>query len=1518
MKDRILLLVVVLMGVLASRAENVVSLSSVRGAPNEEVTVSVSLQNSDAVAALQLSIPLDESLTLVEGSTTLGSRATSHQATVGMKDGVLNVMVYSLSMTALSGTSGEVVRFKLKLGKEPKDIVLASSKTMLTQSNGQSTTATCQNGEVSIRTAKAQYGSMEVDFGHVPIRDTYTQTVSVTNVGNEALTITGLNFSDVNVFSSTTSFPLTIIAGDTKELNVTYKPTERGSVERTMQVVCNNISKLNTITLKADPFAVNELHVQNAEGVSDEEVTIHLTMNNMDAITGFQFEFALPDALKYVDGSFALSGRKADHTVLATLNDGVLRAICYSSTNAAFAGNDGEIASFKVKLSGRYGMTLEAQKAVLTAQIKNVTTNVLSAKYGGYVNISSPRISAGSLMDFGAVSVTDACEKTFTINNYGNAPLTVSRIMFDNENLTVKEAMPLEVPVYGSKSVTVMYGSIEQKPFNATMQIYSNDPEQRLWNVQVTGSRFAPNFVEIETTDVFVEDMLTIDVSLNTYDPITGLQFDMTYPHKVFEPFDGNVSLEARAQGMTVTAREVATGTLRYFCYFLNGSGIAAGSGKAFSIKMKPIGEEAPEGQYSVSVKNIKLGTSEMADKYAGNDTESTFKVKKHTPVTLTANSYTRKYGEVNPTFGYTAEGATVDGTPDITCEATTTSPVGTYPIVISKGSVTNEDDSYVNGTLTITKAPLTITAQNYVVKQGEPLPTFEVSYEGFKNGETADVLTKKPTVSCAATSSSVLGTYEIVVSGAEALNYDISYVKGTLSVIDADAVVVTAKNYTRQYGEANPTFEYTSAGATLEGTPTITCEATETSPVGTYPIFVSKGGVMNYNDSYVNGALTITKAPLTITAQNYVIKQGEPLPTFGVSYDGFKNGEAADVLTKKPTVSCAATSSNVLGTYEIVVSGAEALNYDISYVKGTLSVIDADAVVVTAKNYTRQYGEANPTFEYTSAGATLAGTPDITCEATETSPVGTYPIVVSKGGVTNYNDSYVNGTLTVTKAPLTITAQNYVVKQGEPLPTFEVSYEGFKNGETADVLTKKPTVSCAATSSSVLGTYEIVVSGAEALNYDISYVKGTLSVIDADAVVVTAKNYTRQYGEANPTFEYTSAGATLEGTPDITCEATETSPVGTYPIVVSKGGVTNYNDSYVNGTLTVTKAPLTITAQNYVVKQGEPLPTFGVSYDGFKNGEAADVLTKKPTVSCAATSSNVLGTYEIVVSGAEALNYDISYVKGTLSVIDADAVVVTAKNYTRQYGEANPAFEYTSAGATLEGTPDITCEATATSPVGTYPIVVSKGSVTNYNDSYVNGALTITKAPLTITAQNYVIKQGEPLPTFGVSYDGFKNGEAADVLTKKPTVSCAATSSNVLGTYEIVVSGAEALNYDISYVRGTLTITEADPFTLTYVVDDEVYKTYQVRYGDAITPEAEPSKEGYTFSGWSTIPATMPAKDVIVIGNFTLVDAIEDVIANDNTYQIYTIDGKPYNSLQKGMNIIRYPNGQTKKVFIK
>ena len=241
-------------------------------------------------------------------------------------------------------------------------------------------------------------------------------------------------------------------------------------------------------------------------------------------------------------------------------------------------------------------------------------------------------------------------------------------------------------------------------------------------------------------------------------------------------------------------------------------------------------------------------------------------------------------------------------------------------------------------------------------------------------------------------------------------------------------------------------------------------------------------------------------------------------------------------------------------------------------------------------------------------------------------------------------------------------------------MPNFEVEYSGFKNNETETVLTKKAVATCEAKSDTLPGTYQIVVSGAEAQNYEMEYVNGTLTITD-DAVV-TAKSYTREYGEENPTFEYTVDGAMLDGTPAITCEATATSPVGTYDIVISRGDVTNREITYVNGTLTITKAPLTITAKSYTVKQGQDLPTLELEYSGFKNNETDTVFTTKPTVTTRANKNSKPGRYDITVSGAEARNYDIKYVNGTLTIIDKtenfDGNVLTVE----EGGNIDDAFE--------------------------------------------------------------------------------------------------------------------------------------------------------------------------------------------------------------------------------------------------
>ena len=464
---------------------------------------------------------------------------------------------------------------------------------------------------------------------------------------------------------------------------------------------------------------------------------------------------------------------------------------------------------------------------------------------------------------------------------------------------------------------------------------------------------------------------------------------------------------------------------------------------------------------------------------------------------------------------------------------------------------------------------------------------------------------------------------------------------------------------------------------------------------------------------------------------------------------------------------------------------------------------------VIHIASVSRQYGDQNPSFTYTVTGATLRGTPNLTTTASASSPVGKYSISAERGSVQNAYYEVEDGALTVTKASLTISAGTYTKKQGEAMPEFTLTYDGFKNSETKSVLTKQAVVTCEATAASAPGQYPVVVSGAAAQNYDISYTNGVLIVSEADLVVIRAKSYTREYGNSNPVFEYECEGAALDGQPEIYCSATPTSPVGSYHIVVNKGTVKNPNVQFVNGLLTVTKASLTISAGTYTKKQGEAMPEFTLTYDGFKNNETKSVLTKQAVVSCEATAASAPGQYPVVVSGATAQNYDISYTNGVLMVAEADPVIIRAKSYTREYGDPNPAFEYEHEGAALDGQPEISCFATPTSPVNTYDIVVKMGTVKNYNVQLVNGTLTVNPAVLTVKAVDATMEAGNEVPSLSVEYSGWKNGEDESVLTAKPVASTTATKESVVGTYPITVSGGEAQNYSFTYVEGVLTVTE-------------------------------------------------------------------------------------------------------------
>lgn len=93
------------------------------------------------------------------------------------------------------------------------------------------------------------------------------------------------------------------------------------------------------------------------------------------------------------------------------------------------------------------------------------------------------------------------------------------------------------------------------------------------------------------------------------------------------------------------------------------------------------------------------------------------------------------------------------------------------------------------------------------------------------------------------------------------------------------------------------------------------------------------------------------------------------------------------------------------------------------------------------------------------------------------------------------------------------------------------------------------------------------------------------------------------------------------------------------------------------------------------------------------------------------------------------------------------------------------------------------------------------------------------------------------------------------------------------------------------------LTVTaqfSINSYKLTYKVDGEVYGDVEtIEYGAAINPRTAPTKDGFSFSGWNGLPETMPAHDVEVTGEFTGIKYKVEIAST--TYGVITTDKEAY-----------------------
>ncbi|HEX4604006.1 MAG TPA: MBG domain-containing protein [Candidatus Angelobacter sp.] len=224
---------------------------------------------------------------------------------------------------------------------------------------------------------------------------------------------------------------------------------------------------------------------------------------------------------------------------------------------------------------------------------------------------------------------------------------------------------------------------------------------------------------------------------------------------------------------------------------------------------------------------------------------------------------------------------------------------------------------------------------------------------------------------------------------------------------------------------------------------------------------------------------------------------------------DGSLTLGSASLTGSGPFTATFSTSLLTAGTHSITATFNGDSIFDVSPSSPISVVVNPAPLTVTAANASKLYGAPVPPLTGSIVGikngdnitATYATT------ATQSSPVGTYPIVPtlvdpdSKLG--NYTVTVVNGTLTINPAPLTITANDKTKILNAPNPAFTASYSGFVLGEGPGVLGGTLSCTTTAVTTSPVGGYPITCSGQTSTNYAITYVAGTLHIIFAPGGLV-------------------------------------------------------------------------------------------------------------------------------------------------------------------------------------------------------------------------------------------------------------------------------------------------------------------------------------------------------------------------------------------------------------------------------
>lgn len=794
---------------------------------------------------------------------------------------------------------------------------------------------------------------------------------------------------------------------------------------------------------------------------------------------------------------------------------------------------------------------------------------------------------------------------------------------------------------------------------------------------------------------------------------------------------------------------------------------------------------------------------------------------------------------------------------------------------------------------LFVEKKTATLTIEGKSVIFGDVAPSFTATIDDLYGNDEIEY-----TLSCSYYKpGSGVGRYPISANVPEAsdakknanyivnVNSDDAYL-----IVEKKPIALTVQDATVVYGNAAPTFTYTTDTPFVESdVPTITlsCSYKQGAKVGTSyvisPTIVDNG---NYKFTLANGTLTVTKRAVVIEHEdhNFAFNDGAKasFDVAGHVKDAFESDVfGGSIQTTSGNIAIYVANGALGEDFEFAtplsIVNKDGENVEDCYVVTYRLTVEIKEITIahTVRNLTNQVydGNAHEVYVEVEDGTSVTYIVNGIEQTDRPSFVDAGEYVVSfrltKEGATPYEGKF---TVKIAKKHATVTAQNQTAIFGDDFTLSQSAFtlDGVLDKDIANVVTK---IECNYEVGNDKGAYTVTATATHK-NYDFASVNGTLTV-GAKKVVLDAKTYSVTYGEDCPElvgFTSDSVSITLDfitlstsyikGEFANECKVFATSSNANYTVDASKVK------------LVVEKRALTLTLveSSLFATYGEEIEITYTNVGLLANdAKHFDIEYKTGDVCKPVPAVIGAGSYEVKITMSDrmAQRYDLSadsVTNGTLKVQKAklNVGIDTTSLHIVFDEDANLVANYRGFvngddASALQGTLAFACDYLTQKHAGSFAISMSGLSADNYTISYDNPYLYVEKAAVRLeglTDQTTVYGQAFTPSSTGchVTYDDTLNQYAKDKTSEIViSVTCDYKQGDVVGLYEIRATGEHA-DFDVSGAQSWLTVNKAD-YSADFVNAEIAKNDLKGTYNPHTSLDAYKLSTGFAWVNVSIVP---------------------------------------------------------------